>query len=500
MAVASAVAFVLVACAMPGASVEPTSEAIPSPTLAVRATPTPSLPTGTPTMQPTQPSPTPTAAPQAGRWTKAKPMPEALAELQAVKLADGRVLVVGQRLDDDGFRVLATVGLLWDPTTGRWHRTPALDRARTGYLLVALQDGRALLAGGSRAGKSTASAMVFDPATDRWTKVGRMGSPRVEAAAAMLPDGRVLVAGGNSAVDIDLPGGSRIPTISLASYHAPQPSEGGWRPPLADLIPPAKVRALATAELFDPRSGTWSPTGAMRFARSGAIAATLTDGRVLVMGSAYEGMGDPVWPDERALDSAELYDPRTGRFSSASKLPSLKWVPGFQRDWPVNTMIAGTLVALPEGDAALFGRISSQYNTFGITRSFRFRAADTTWSEIGKPWLEVSGELYWPPKQVRDGPDVGGAAVVAGLSDGRVLVAGGGGVQPQGSSPVLRKTFVYDPAGDRLSKGPKLPTPRTTAVGVLLEDGSVLVVGGYAKSPWSDAPPLRTAVRFGPAR
>ncbi|HEX5148893.1 MAG TPA: kelch repeat-containing protein, partial [Candidatus Limnocylindrales bacterium] len=308
-------------------------------------------------------------------------------------------------------------------------------------------------------------------------------------------------AGGHTAVDIDGFTHRSLPsTILLASCRAPCPSDSDRRPPLADLIPPARVRALATAELFDPRSGTWSPTGSMRFARSGAVAATLTDGRVLVVGSAYDGIGEPRWPDERALDNAEIFQPSTGRFSPAGKLPSLDWVPDFHRRWPVWTSVAGTLVPLPGGDAALLGRISSQYNTFGITRSFRFRAADLSWSPIGTDWLQLSGEIEWPPRQVRDGPDIGGAAVVGGLPDGRVLVAGGGAAQAQNDSPVLAAARFYDPATDAWSKGPKMPKSRTMAAAVPLDDGSVLVVGGYGERYWSDSLPLRSAIRFEPER
>ena len=49
------------------------------------------------------------------------------------------------------------------------------------------------------------------------------------------------------------------------------------RPPIA---------ALATAELYDPVTDTWSATGPMRYARYGAEAVTLADGRVLVVGSS----------------------------------------------------------------------------------------------------------------------------------------------------------------------------------------------------------------------
>ena len=45
--------------------------------------------------------------------------------------------------------------------------------------------------------------------------------------------------------------------------------------------------AMSSAELYDPATGNWSPTGSM--AGYGGTAALLPDGRVLVAGSANEG-------------------------------------------------------------------------------------------------------------------------------------------------------------------------------------------------------------------
>ena len=57
---------------------------------------------------------------------------------------------------------------------------------------------------------------------------------------------------------------------------------------------------MATAELFDPTTGSWSQTGPMTYARIGAAAVTLADGRVLVFGS-HGGAGSGVDVDGRSL-------------------------------------------------------------------------------------------------------------------------------------------------------------------------------------------------------
>jgi hypothetical protein len=58
---------------------------------------------------------------------------------------------------------------------------------------------------------------------------------------------------------------------------------------------------VASAELFDPASGTFSPTGSMAIARENQSATRLADGRVLIAG----GMNTA----EAAFASAELYRP-----------------------------------------------------------------------------------------------------------------------------------------------------------------------------------------------
>src|SRR3954447_11009973 len=128
----------------------------------------------------------------------------------------------------------------------------SMGTARYGAAAAPLPDGRVLVAGGfyDDAGGDhyLASAEVFNPATATFSSVGigSRSTPRRGAVAAPLPDGRVLVAGG--------------------SYND------------------GTEHSLASAEVFNPAAGAFTPINAMGVARVRAAAASLPDGRVLVAG------------------------------------------------------------------------------------------------------------------------------------------------------------------------------------------------------------------------
>ena len=153
--------------------------------------------------------------PATGRWTPTGTMNTARSVFTATLLADGRVLVAG----GTGGSPLAAAEL-YDAATGRWTPTASMLAARLTHTAVLLPDGKVLVAGGNggaSGGGSLATAERYDPATGAWSATGAMNTGRTAATATALPEGQVLVTGG-----YDSSG------LALASTELYDPVSGQW--------------------------------------------------------------------------------------------------------------------------------------------------------------------------------------------------------------------------------------------------------------------------------
>ncbi len=187
-------------------------------------------------------------------------------------LPDGTVLIAGG-WDANG-SILASVEV-FDPSTGVFRPLSPMREARAGHVMVVLADGRVLFLGGvGERAQFLASAETYDPRTGRFATVGPMAVARENHAAVRLADGRVLVCGGHV----------------------------GRR---------ASQRILDSAELFDPASDRFIPTGSLGSNRHKHDAVLMRDGRVLITGGASVA-------DERNATS-EFYDPTSGTSISARR-------------------------------------------------------------------------------------------------------------------------------------------------------------------------------------
>lgn len=262
-----------------------------------------------------------------------------------IVLKNGKVLLAGEHDTLSGAE-------LYDPETGKWSATGKLNTGRGGHTTTLLLDGRVLIAGGidySADGTPIfASAELYDVDQGTWIATGSMAVPRFKHTAALLANGEVLVAGGTSTE----PSNDR----ALASAEIYNPVAGTWRMVGAmatgrelvksSLLPDGKViavggsvgrfgkyKALASAEIFNPKTEGWTSTGALLEARTQFSMTALDDGRILVAGGAR--------PYTSALATAEIYDPTTKAWTAAGAMKTPRW--------------NHRAVRLPDGDVLVVG-------------------------------------------------------------------------------------------------------------------------------------------------
>jgi hypothetical protein len=328
-------------------------------------------------------------------------------------LQDGRVAAIGGSVEANSpsesrksWATPPTVDL-YDPASGAWKRGKAMGRGRAGHTATVLADGRVLVTGGAELteGKDgpifvASSSELWDPRRDTWSASGALAAPRDQHTATLLTDGCVLVAGGQhqdlrSAVpDAELfeartakfgrAGALATPRI----LHAAVPLARGRAAVVGGTsiaTKSAAAKKLASIEIWDPATKSWSPGPSLTRARASMTATALPDGKILVVGGSDER--------HQHIASAELCDLDGGKCVPAGSLATAR-----------SEHIA---VALPDGRVVVAGGWTG---TNPATPDVA--ATAEVWN--GAAWKQLGRVAEREPRA---------AAVV--LSDGTVLISGG---------------------------------------------------------------------------
>jgi hypothetical protein len=125
--------------------------------------------------------------------------------------------------------------------------------------------------------------------------------------------------------------------------------------------------AFASAELYDPGTGTWTATGSLATARESHTATLLPNGKVLVVGGAG-GSG--------YLASAELYD-----IGVATSPPTLTG-----------------MLRLPNGSFQ-FGFTSGSGLAFTVLTTTNLSSTSANWTVLGSPTEISSGHYQFTDSQ-----------------------------------------------------------------------------------------------------
>ena len=267
---------------------------------------------------------------------------------------------------------------------------------------------------------------------------GALNTNRQNHTATVLPNGKVLVAGGED-------------------------SNGN---------------PLASAELYDPASGTWTTTGSLNKARYKHTATLLPNGKVLVAGG---GMGSGMGGQRRAVRSGQpdLDHDRLAALRryghTATLLPNGK------------VLVAGGAGSggSPQRNAALYDPATGKWTTTGSLNRARHRHTATLLPNGKVLVTGTADDNSWPPLSELYDP-AGGTWAVTGspdtlryahtatlLPNGKVLVAGG-----DDGANYLASAELYDPASGVWAATGSLHTAREWHTATLLPNGKVLVAGG----------------------
>jgi hypothetical protein len=341
---------------------------------------------------------------------------------------------------------------------GRLVAAGALLEARAQHTATLLADGRVLVAGGRGrdATDTLASTELFDPKTNAWAKGPTMTTPRAGHTATLLDDGRVLVVGGTA------------------------PARDGS----------ARLDALETAELFDPKTNGWRLVGSLADARNGHTATKLADGSVLVVGGAR--------PVHQHLASVERFDPGREVFSAAAPLSLGRWLHDAVRLADGSVVVLGgrsnhvtasapvpkTGVPLDaverfEPDAGVWAAVPAltepRQRTAVVALGPRvvvFGGQTSTMSTNYVEWWEAPGAA-WAQAPTHLSVPIAGHTATA-LSSGDVLVVGGEPPQAVDTPRVQR----WVASSQRWCLAGALRTSRKGHSATRLKDGSVLITGG----------------------
>ncbi|MFQ5428530.1 MAG: PKD domain-containing protein [Thermodesulfobacteriota bacterium] len=345
-------------------------------------------------------------------WTSTDPLLTQRRLQAAVLLPSGRVLVAGGQYYGGTVLTSAEIYDPGAPVGQKWSQAAPMPLAhrRHGILLTKPSPlaGKVLVVGEDIIPR-TPTAYLFDENAGpqgAWTSTGNSPSIRRFGAALIeLPDGKILYPGGYG-------------------------GQGGCTQTFSE--------TYSTAELFDPVTNMWSPTGSLASARLGFTATLLTvgpnAGKVLVAGGAIRFVS---CVPHFIHNTTEIYDPATGT-----------WSPAASMNLPRSSH---TATLLPDGRVLVAG---------GFTTSLAITATAEIYDPNTDTWTYTT-------------------SMAAGVRNHKATKLLGGCVLVAGQYPATTGAMeIFDPFTEQWLDAGLMVTPRFHHTATLLPSDEVLVTGG----------------------
>ncbi len=235
----------------------------------------------------------------------------------ATLLGSGKVLVVGGFAGDENSLASAEI---FDPKTNTFSSASNMSFTRAGHSATVLPDGKVLIAGGYNSNYLD-SAEIYDANTGKFTPTGKMTLPRSGHIAVLLNNGKVLLAGGVGTgwtflADAELydPQANTFTktknmTAARESHTVTLLKDGNVLITGGHQGRRSAIEIYASAEIYNPTNGTFTATANLTVKRHKHDATLLDDGTVLIVGGSDER-------DSRgAYATAEIYNPKTKTFT-----------------------------------------------------------------------------------------------------------------------------------------------------------------------------------------
>jgi hypothetical protein len=377
--------------------------------------------------------------------------------LYTAPLTGGFYHVVATSIEETTLTASATVTVT--NSSSGFTPTGSLNEARGLHTATLLPDSKVLVAYGSNSSAYTnatgyvglSSIEVYDAGAGTFTEiVGDSGAGIFGHTATLMQNGTVLIAGGfaNSVWD-----------------YSGSTSDNG-------------------AGLYDSVTGVFSVTGNMTANRGGHTATLLANGKVLVTGGADQD------PTGTGLASAELYDPSTSTFTQTGSMAVGRFLHTATLLQNGKVLIAGgalTSTSAPVATAELYDPVTGSFTMTGAMATAREQHTATLLADgkvliVGGTTATGAGDLLPTASVEVYDPSTGSFSVIGSMAEarslhtatllpsGNVLVAGGG---VENSTAEL-----YDPATGSFSITGGMEIGRSGHTATLLQNGSVLVAGG----------------------